>query len=411
MFIYEPAGVLYESASAFEGCPADIVYAAPEAQNIEKEIVIGADDNKLPAPTNLQWYMKQNMPTTASWDTISEEYIEELSGYAVYAKWEKDGEEDTTSAFHRSGYSNFKDFFKAHGSGLYSFSVQAKAKEGSTYEDSDEVWTKPMQFSSINLNIVTKDEDGTVMPETTDSGYGYLSLFINGDERGGNQMTEDVLPMFYPDGSTLEFSAEREEGYLHRGTEFDNEPADLTQEGKVSKFTLAGNVNITVTFQENSDKVPVVIDFCEGHEELAAYVAEYINDEGSYAAKAEGAILTIQYPLAGFTHDVTEDLADIINDALEDTDGVDNDEEWVNYGFGGKPIQEYADYDEFEEYAEALEKSDIEEGMTLILLWSKKATKGSFTVKEPVCGTEVKTSSIIQTNIPVVSEEKDNQFE
>ena len=398
----------YVYNGAFEGCPAEITYSAPEAQNIDKVIVIGAD-NKLPAPSNLQWYMKQNMPMTASWDTISEEYTEALSGYAVCVKWEKDGEEDTTSAFLRSGYHTFDTFFKAHGSGAYSFSVQAKAKEDSTYEDSDEVWTKPVQFSSVHLNIVTKEEDESVMPETTDSGNGYLSLFINGDERGGQQMNRGET-MFYPDGSTLEFSAEREEGYLHRGTEFDNEPADLTQKGKVSKFTLTGNVDITVTFQKNSDIVPVIIDFCEGHEELAAYVAEYINDEGTYTAQAEGAILTIQYPLAGFPGDLDSTLDDIISEALEDRGGFDNGEMWESH-VGKKPMQEYADIDDFDKEKKALEASDIEAGMKLVAQWSKKATKGSFTVKAPVCGTNVKSSSITQTNKPVAAENKDSQFE
>ena len=142
---------------------------------------------------------------------------------------------------------------------------------------------------------------------------------------------------------------------------------------------------VPFAFAESADRtIAISLDFCEGHEELAAMFAAYLETE------AEGSV--VSFPITeGMVSDVTDALYGLMYesgvwDALGEN-GKDNGEQFERLSL--KPLSDYADQDEYYDELNSHWETPIVEGDTLYAGWKQPVKNVNVTITPPVCGTVV----------------------
>ena len=133
-------------------------------------------------------------------------------------------------------------------------------------------------------------------------------------------------------------------------------------------------------------KVNILLDFCEGHEELAATFAESIE------AQADGSVVPVTVSVESETVlNATDSISTLLyNSGIMESLGetqIDNGEKF--YGTGLKPLTDYADRDEYLAEMNSHWETEIHTGDTIYIHWQQPAQSVNVTIVPPVCGTEV----------------------
>ena len=379
------------------------------AYNASVESADSVIKEKLAVPTGLYWRIVPFWAHHPGWLRVNDNAVKE---YEVYMTWtsfaggdpiSSDIKKTSKDAYNEENKieEDFSEFVKDHGTGNYSIYVRAIAVEGSDKQDSDwAVYSTPLYEIKTEIKVTSKDP----VPEDHDCVARFVIDGASASVKDGE--TIPLLPR-----TAIDYSAVPGRGYLFDKFVFVPEKS-LTVDNKTVHFEADQNYTIKVFFVRNYDTIPVKVDFCSGHEDLAATINSKINTSGTYESTVSDSIVTItNWPLA----DTFGSLIEYIDDLLDEAKGtqrdlIDNNEYY--YGsLGSKQMTQYKDQDELDKDKTALYNQDIVKDSVTYVHWIKPVNTGNLILNPPICGRKVEIKSVHreygdtyeQTNRPVYS--------
>ena len=369
-------------------------------------------DEKLPTPTGLKWNTEHNFPMMGIWDRM-EDYKDSIDKFKLSVVYSgRDGTDTPVYSEAEIAYNDgyqFDDFFDIHGTGYYSFTVQAIAKEGSGYENSDVAESEPVNFHQTLILVRTVDAEDTTIE--ADGGHAFFEAC------GGGKAAYDGAEFFYPDGTEVTISACPETGYLLRTFLF-NPSDDVTVEGNKATFTHNQAQTVDLIFKDCTEVVNIKFDFGANHKAFAEQVCDLVIADGK-TASVEGSVLTLEWTLADQVYGPASYLTDLIYEEIGGSGSPyisDGDEAlyaFNGFGFGPKPMADYADWDEF--YGEEQKQStkDLTADLELYAHWLLPAEKAGYVFELPVDGTDFSfdTSNYSGVNTPAITASADSDFD